>query len=235
MREAKFTSYNKYLEDITKINITFDEHSYLKDIPFCYKYVNFINPTKKHANEKYLIFTSAFQIKLLKKVKQIYIDGTFQICPKNYYQVINIAGYLEDINAIVPIFLIPTTGKTEYLYNHIFNDIKLILKDANYNLEDVTKYFMLDFEVGLQKAIKLNFPNALISGCFFHFVKCLWEKAKKLYLCKKDKIKHTKILIFALKIIPFIDIDHRTEFFKKIEDFYSSFKNDNNYNKLKQY
>jgi hypothetical protein len=43
----------------------------------------------------------------------MYIDETFCICPKNYYQIINIG----DINSIVPIFLIPTTGKTEYLYN----------------------------------------------------------------------------------------------------------------------
>ena len=116
---------------------------------------------------------------------------------------------MDDINAIVPIFLIPKTGKTEYLYNLIFKDIKLIIKDANINIEEITRYFMIDFEVGLQKAIKLYFPNALISGCFFHFVKCLWEKAKKLHLCKKDKIKHTKILIFILKIIPFINIDYR--------------------------
>ena len=60
---------------------------------------------------------------------------------------------------------------------------------------------MIDFEIGIQKSLKLNFPKALISGYFFHYVKYLWEKAKKLYLCKKDKIKHTKILIFALKII----------------------------------
>ena len=52
---------------------------------------------------------------------------------------------------------------------------------------------MIDFEVGLQKSIKLNFPNALISECFFQFVKCLWEKAKKLHFFKKDKNKHTKI------------------------------------------
>lgn len=115
-------------------------------------------------------------------MKQIYIDGTFRIFPKSYYQVINITGYLEDINAIVPIFLIPTTGKTEYLYNLIFNDIKIILKDANINIEDVTKYFMIDFEVGLQKAIKLNFPNAFISGCLFHFVKCVSEKDIKMII-----------------------------------------------------
>ena len=71
---------------------------------------------------------------------------------------------------------------------------------------DVPKYFMIDFKVGLQKVIKLNFLNSLISECFFHFLKCILEKEKKIH----DKIKHTKILIFALKIIPFIVIDHRT-------------------------
>ena len=81
--------------------------------------------------------------------------------------MIYIAGYLDDINAIVPIFLIPAAGKSEYLYNLIFNDIKIILKDTNINIEDITKYFMIDFEVGLQKSIKLNFPNTLISGCVF--------------------------------------------------------------------
>ena len=58
------------------------------------------------------------------------------------------------------------------------------------------------------------------------------KKAKKLHLYKRDKIKHTKLLIFALKIIPFIDIDNRTEFFKKIDEFYSSMKTDNNYYRL---
>jgi hypothetical protein len=45
--ESKLPSDTKFLEDITKINIIFDENSYLKQIPFCYKYSNFINPTKK--------------------------------------------------------------------------------------------------------------------------------------------------------------------------------------------
>ena len=45
LREAKFPPATNLLEDITKINITFDELSDLKQILFCYKYVNFINPT----------------------------------------------------------------------------------------------------------------------------------------------------------------------------------------------
>ena len=49
----------------------------------------------------------------------------------------------------------------------IFNDVKKIIIDANINLSDIPKYIMADFEVGLQRALKANFPNSLISGCFF--------------------------------------------------------------------
>ena len=171
----------------------------------------------------------------MKKFKQLYVDGTFRICPRGFYQVLNIGGYYEDINGIVPVFLIPTRGKSEYLYNMIFNDVKKIIIDANINLSDIPKYIMADFEVGLQRALKTSFPNSLIRVCFFHFVKCLWDRAKKYVLIKKESIKHTKILIFILKLIPYINIDEREDFFKKLEDFYSIKLNDNKCLKLIKY
>ena len=51
---------------------------------------------------------------------------------------------------------------------------------------------MIDFEVGLQKSIKLNIPNVLTSGCFFHFVKCLWEKKRNYIYVKKIKLNIQK-------------------------------------------
>lgn len=117
----------------------------------------------------------------------------------------------------------------------IFNDVKKIIIDANINLSDIPKYIMADFEVGLQGALKTNFPNSLISGCFFHFLKCFWDRAKKYGLIKKQSIKHTKILIFLLKQIPYINIDERDKFFKKLEDFYSFKLNNNKYLKLIKY
>ena len=59
---------------------------------------------------------------------------------------------------------------------------------------------------------------------FFHYFKLLWDKAKKLRLCKKDKTKQTKILIFILKIIHYMMIDDRKEFDDKMEEFYSQNK-----------
>ena len=207
----------------------------MQNIPFCYKYVNFINFSKDNKMEKYIIFTSSMQINLLKKCTQIFIDGTFKICPKTFYQVINIGAFLPDIDAIMPIFLIPTTGKSEVVYHEIFSDVKKILIENNINITKITNKFMIDFEIGIQKALKNTFENILINGCYFHFVKLLWGKAKKLGLCTKEKIKHTKILIFILKIIPFMKIDEKKLVFKKIQDFYEEDKNNKYYSIIKYY
>jgi len=57
------------------------------------------------------------------------------------------------------------------------------------------------FEFALRNSIKINFPNSKLNGCYFHFVKILWEKAKKLSSCNKLMIKNTKLLIFLFKIL----------------------------------
>ena len=80
--------------------------------------------------------------------------------------------------------------------------------------------FMVDFEKGLINSIKNNFTKATIDGCFFHYSKLLWNKARNLGLCKKDNLKITKILIFIFKLFPFILYDERIDIFKKIEEYY---------------
>ena len=212
--EENFPSDNIYISDISKITITFDKEANMQNLPFCYKYVNFINFTKINKMENYIIFTSSMQINLLRKCTQIFIDGTFKICPKTFYQVINIGAFLPDIDGIIPIFLIPTSGKSEAVYQQIFLDVKKILIENNININKITNKFMIDFEIGIQKALKKTFENILINGCFFHFVKLLWGKAKKMGLCTKGKIKHTKLLICILKIIPFMKIEEKKNFAK---------------------
>lgn len=119
--------------------------------------------------DKYLIFTSKLQMNLLKKCSQLLIDGTFKSCPSGFYQIVNIAGYYEEINSIIPIFMIPTTGKSFYLYDSILNDVKKIMKDNQIDSNSLLKRVLIDFEKGLQKAVKLNFPKMVIDGCYFHY------------------------------------------------------------------
>ena len=130
--------------------------------------------------------------------------------------------------------MIPMSGKSEYLYNCIFNDVKNIIKEYGYDITNITKNFMVDFEKPLQTAIKKNFPAAIIDGCFFHYLKLIWAKSKKFGLCKIQKLKKTKLILFIIKLLPFMEIDNRPDIFKKIEE-YISIDDDKNYTKLIKY
>ena len=65
---------------------------------------------------------------------------------ETFYQVINIGAFLPDIDAIMPIFLIPTTGKSEVVYNEIFSDVKKILIENNINITKIINKFLIDFD-----------------------------------------------------------------------------------------
>lgn len=63
--------------------------------------------------------------------------------------------------------MIPMSGKSEYLYNCIFNDVKNIIKDYGYDITNITKNNMVDFEKPLQTAIKKIFMQQLLMDVFF--------------------------------------------------------------------
>ena len=209
LSEELYPSNEKFLANMRDITISFDNSANLQNLPFCYKFVNLINPTKKNSVDKYIIFTSKFQINLITKCTQIFLDGTFKISPIGYFQILNISGYLKEINGLIPLFKIPTTGKTQYLYENILTNIKKILLDNNIKIENITKQFLMDFEPSLQNAVRKIFVNVKINGCFFHYVKILWDHSKRYGLCVKKEIKNVKILIFLLKLFPYMDIEER--------------------------
>ena len=135
--------------------------------------------------EKYIIFTTIVQMNLIEHCTQLIIDGTFKASPKGFYQIFNISGFYPNINGIIPLFMIPMMGKSESIYNSIFSDIKTILETNGIKDKNIPNHIMIDFEKPLQNAVKKNFPKAKIDGCYFHFVKLLWTKAKTLGLTTK--------------------------------------------------
>ena len=67
------------------------------------------------------------------------------------------------MNATFPLFLIPTKGKSEYLFDKIIKNIISIYEDTGHNKKDFTKYFIMDFEGAMQKTIKKNFLKMTFS------------------------------------------------------------------------
>lgn len=153
--------------------------------------------------------------------------------PINYYQILNISGFLPDINGLIPIFMVPMTGKSEYLYDSVFEDINKILVYNNFKIKDLPNRIMIDFEKALQKSIKNNFPNVKIDRCIFHFSKLLWTKSKSLGLCIKKDLKKTKLFIFIIKLITLMNQDLKEPFFENFEKYFSM--NEDKYKKFVKY
>jgi hypothetical protein len=71
------------------------------------------------------------------------------------------------------------SNKSYELYLHIFTYIKFLLDKYSINFNLNGKYFMMDFEKASRKAFKKVFPEAHLLGCYFHYIKALWNKEKK--------------------------------------------------------
>ena len=176
---------------------------------------------------------SEFQINFFSQISEIFIDGTFKVAPKNWYQLLNIFGYDKTHKFFMPLAFIILSSKSEEIYNEVFYKIITLVK-AHTDLKSFDKVkIMSDFEIGLRNAIKNNFESCLLDGCYFHYCKAIWKKIKKLNLFKKDLRFNTIIISFIMKSYPFIKEGKREIYFQKIKSFTNSLGG--NYLKLTEY
>ena len=97
---------------------------------------------------------SEFQLNFFTQIEELFIDGTFKIAPKNWYQVLNIFGYNKKINFYMPLAYVVLNSKSEEIYNHIFQNLVYLIK-TNTNLKTFNGIkIMSDFEIELRKSIK---------------------------------------------------------------------------------
>ena len=118
---------------------------------------------------------SEFQLNFFSEVNELFIDGTFQIAPKNWYHVLNI-GYNKNKNFYMPLAYVVLISKTKEIYKEILHKlvelIKYHIKKESY--EDIK--IICDFEIGLREAIKDEFQFCILQGCYFHYFKAIWKK-----------------------------------------------------------
>jgi len=58
-------------------------------------------------------------------------------------------------------------NKTEVAYNKVLDRFKTAFPNIRPN------NIMTDYEIGLQNALRNTYPQAQITGCFFHFVQVI--------------------------------------------------------------
>lgn len=120
----------------------------------------------------------------------IFIDATFGTCPKQFYQVLNMIRKLKDKFLNIKIITVILNSKNENSYINEFENFKLLLLENKINIDFNKIYFMADFEEGLRNRIKYSFQNSILLGCYFHYIKSIFNKIKKLGLIKKIFCKY---------------------------------------------
>ena len=112
---------------------------------------------------------------LLSGNNELFIDGTFKIVPKPFYQVLVIMCYDQQTRKYVPIMYILMTGKTEVLYRHALYWVNAIVFGHS-----TPKMVTCDFEKGLINAVRGTFKNVTVNGCLFHWKQAILRKLKEL-------------------------------------------------------
>ena len=94
------------------------------------------------------------------------------------------------------------------------------------NFNFIPNLITFDFCLSNIKAINEIYDKDEITiiPCFFHFVQCLWRKASNLGLRKKKNVHRTRILMFNLKLLPFLEENKAKQFYKLIKDDFTEEK-----------
>ena len=118
------------------------------------------------------------------------------------------------------------SNKSFESYNKIFQEILNLLDEYKIKINFKNIIINCDFEKSLINAIRNNFKEIKIYGCYFHYVKALWKKARKLGLTKSKLLSNIKLLIFSFKIYNKKKKKKKQDFVKEIYDYFLSTEKD---------
>jgi hypothetical protein len=94
----------------------------------------------------------------------VFVDGTFRSVPRGFKQCVIMMVHDWASGFYVPVFYVMTTSRTSDTYWDVFHQL---IRAIDQQLEPAE--IVCDFEAGLIRAVQVQFPNADVIGCLFHF------------------------------------------------------------------
>lgn len=150
-----------------------------------------------------LVFTTKKMIQTLGDCTCLYIDGTFKTAPHPYKQLMTIHGLYND--HVIPLTFCLLTGKSCLHYRTVLSHVKALVLRKTGRILDPAR-IVTDFEASLRSAVHSEFPQTILSGCFFHYCSSLWRKVQKFGLStayRRDaSLKKSIRMIMAIAFIP---------------------------------
>lgn len=87
--------------------------------------------------------------------------------------------------------------KTTESYEHVLRTLK-----SKFSNETTVNTIMSDYERPLRNAIRTVYPNAAVFGCWFHFARAIFKKARALHLLTVPNISRAIKMAMSLPLLP---------------------------------
>ena len=132
---------------------------------------------------KSVVFSCPTNMEVLRQSEVIYVDSTFEYCPKHFKQMFTLHVLLQEQYIPVVFALLP--DKAEASYKAVFQ-----LLASDYNIQPHT--VVADFEAAIHNAVIAVWPHAVITGCRFHLLQARFRNVQQFGL-SKDYIDETEV------------------------------------------
>lgn len=145
-----------------------------------------------------IIFCSQETRKLIPLITEFFFDGTFKSCPRPFYQLFTVHGEVgstAETTNVIPLIFVLMCDKKEKNYSIVFS---LLKSKLGWNPSKIH----CDYERAAINAIKREFPTVTIIGCYYHWSRCVWRKAKSMGFTKSGVERRIITLCARLPLLP---------------------------------
>jgi hypothetical protein len=157
-----------------------------------------------------ICFSTKSNLEFLCSYDKIFVDGTFEICSKYFYQLFTIHGLKNERYIPLLFFLLP--NKLSSTYEYLFR--VLIIKCATFNIDFNPKTVVADFEQAIHFAAKRVWSSILLVGCRFNLSQAWWRNIQSCGLQTEYKSPNSEIgkwlhliFFFFLSLFPHEEVE----------------------------
>lgn len=163
-------------------------------------------------DDRMLMFATDQAVELLSTSDDWFCDGTFSVCPEIFFQLYSI--HARSNERTIPCVFALLPNKRGVTYERLFNQLSVHLRPGYAPMT-----ILFDFEMAAINAARQVFPNADISGCFFHLASNIWKKIQSIGM--QQRYNEDFELALHMRMIPalaFVPPDQVIDVFERLSD-----------------